>query len=55
MKHYAWMNDLFWVTQLKLEPKNTCRLYCAMTLHVKMWRAAGVSVYTLLPFEASEG
>ena len=33
-------------TQLKLEPKNTCRLYCAMTVHVKMWRAAGVSVYT---------
>ena len=32
--------------QLKLEPRNTCRLYCAMTMHVKMWRAAGVSVYS---------
>ena len=30
---------------LELEPRNTCRLFCAMTVHVKMWRAAGVSVY----------
>ena len=47
MKHDAWMNDLFWRnSNLSLEPRNTCCLYCTMPVHVKMWRAAGVSVYT---------
>ena len=51
MKHSAWMNDVFWgrnsnLNLEPLEPRNTCRLYCAMTVHVKMWRAASVSVCT---------
>ena len=50
MKHDAWMNDLSWGRNsiMRLEPRNTCRLYCAMTVHVTMWRAAGVSDYSFL-------
>ena len=49
MKHDAWMKDLFWgqnssCARRPLEPKYTC--ICAMTVHVKMWRAAGASGYT---------
>ena len=48
------MNDRFWGRNSNLSPQapwamHTCHLCCvvsAMTLHVKMWRAAGVSVYT---------
>ena len=43
----------FGQTIFGLEPRKTCNLCCAMTVHVKMWRAAGVSVYTL-PSNARE-
>ena len=43
------MNDLFLGAHIVLEPLYTCHLCCVfsgVTVHVKMWRAAGVSVYT---------
>ena len=51
MKHDAWMSECFWhairLVLGPLEPRNTCRLYCAMTVHVKMWRVASVSVFMI--------
>ena len=41
---------MFFAAQLEIEPMYTChlcRVFCGVTIHVEMWRAPGVSVYTL--------
>ena len=45
MKHDAWMDDVFWGRNSNLSHAHMSSVICAMTVHVKMWRAAGVSVY----------
>ena len=48
MKHDAWMNDLFWGRNSNMSHAHMsfvlCNLWSDCT--VKIWRAAGVSVYT---------